>query len=252
MKKQTNRTMFIVFYTLLLTAVTWLTCWQPIWANIPINVIVPIYVLLKLDTVFFEKLKLSTLLIMRILILFVIFGFITGDLFVTINLVFLGINILEATLTDFKRKKYQNALIGLLLAATIILSKGEWINPYYRASTIPQIGMLCWIIVYTIWNWVFVTNEFSASIALYHVAILSTPLLGMIIFRDPGMWLMFRAYSLTAGGNVQIAKKSYLEKTLKSDAFSKFVTWTQGVKIQNMLMLLNIVLLAVMTYYALF
>lgn len=244
--KSINKPLFIIIFTLLLTGITLLTSSQPIWANIPINIIMPIFILLTLDTVFFEKLKLSTLVVMRILILFVIFGYMSGELFVKINLIFLAINIMEATLTDFKRQKYYNSLIGLLLAVTIIFIRGTWINPYYTITTGSNIGMICWVIVYTIWNWIFVTNEFSASIALYHVGILSTPILGMLIFKDPGMWLMFRAYSLTTGGNIQIAKKQYLEKALESDKFSKFVMKTKDNKVQIILMVLNIVLLGLM------
>ena len=46
---------------IVITVVSFLTSYFPIWANIPVNVILPFLVLIYLKTVFFEKLKLSTL-----------------------------------------------------------------------------------------------------------------------------------------------------------------------------------------------
>ena len=87
---------------------------------------------------------------MRILILFVVFGLMSGDLFVKINLAFLGINIMETTVTDYKKAKYYNAFVGILLTLTILLLKGNWSYPYYTARGATNTATILWVIVYSI------------------------------------------------------------------------------------------------------
>ncbi len=65
-------------------------------------------------------------------------------------------------------------------------------------------GTIFWIIAYTIWNWIFVTNEFSDSISRLHVGILLAPIVSCLLLWTPGYWLIFRANSLTFGGCVQM------------------------------------------------
>lgn len=80
----------IIFVTMMLTS------FFPLWVNVPINVLLPIYILSTQKMVMFEKLKLTTLLIMRFLVVFVLFNFMQASLFMKIVLVFLIFNILEA------------------------------------------------------------------------------------------------------------------------------------------------------------
>lgn len=242
---KTKSNLVLLALTVIITGISMLTSFQPIWANIPFNIIIPIVVLLKLKTVFFEKLKLSTLLVMRTLVVFAVLGIIPGDFYVNLVLVFLGINILEATFTDFKRKKYFNFVTGIIMTGSVFLLKGLWLGKYYEASSNNIYGMVAWIIAYTIWNWIFVTNEFSPSIAKLHVGILAAPIIGSILTANPGFWLIFRANSLTTGGNIQIANKEYLEKTLEDSSFTKFVHWTKKDSVQIVLMILNIALMGV-------
>lgn len=252
--------------TVLITGVSILTSFQPVWANIPFNVIIPILVLIFLNTVFFEKLKLSTLIIMRFLIILAVFGVIPGNIYVKLVLVFLVINILEATLTDFKAKKYYNFVTGLVLAAgtiPIFWFSSEWITegaiwggPYYHADAIGStpalaiIYVVCYIIAYTIWNWLFVTTEFSSSISYLHVGILSAPIIGSIAFLNPGLWLIFRANSLTFGGVLQISNKDYLEKKLDNSKMTKFIEFIRKTKVQIVLMLINLALIIVPSVFA--
>ena len=148
--KNVNPFILLVLLTALMTALSILTSYQPIWANVPINIILPIVVLLKLKTVFFERLKLSTLLLMRALIIFSVLNVFPGDLYVKIVLIFLCINILEATLTDLKRKKYCNVVTGIALIASIFFINIEWLDYYYVASSKSSLGMVFWIIAYTL------------------------------------------------------------------------------------------------------
>lgn len=243
-KKSINQNLLLVLLTALFTILAMLTSYNPIWANIPINVVIPTIVLLKLKTVFFEKLKLSTLVLMRALIVFAALGFLNGHLYVKIVLIFLAINIIEATLTDLKRKKYFNVVTGLLLTVSILAMTGTWFGKYYDANLPTSLGTVLWWIAYTIWNWFFVTNEFSPSIAKYHIGVLASPIIGVLITMNPGLWLIFRANSLTIAGFIQIAKKQTWEKSLKNQKFSVFVETTQKNSIQLLFMIINIALIA--------
>ena len=117
---------------IVITVVSFLTSYFPIWANIPVNVVLPFLVLIFLKTVFFEKLKLSTLIVLRTVIVVAVFldyfANIGGIWFVYVVLVFLSINILEATFTDLKYKKYFNFETGLVLAASVLAFAPSWIN----------------------------------------------------------------------------------------------------------------------------
>lgn len=241
--KKINQNLLLVILTAIFAGLAMLTSYNPVWANIPINVIIPVIVLIKLKTVFFEKLKLSTLVLMRLLVVFAALNIMDGQLYVKIVLIFLVINILEATLTDLKRKKYWNVVTGLALCVSIIWMNGTWLDEgkYYVAGY-TALGTVLWWIAYTIWNWFFVTNEFSASIAKYHVGVLIAPIIGVLIKMDPGLWLIFRANSLTIAGFIQIAKKETWEDTMKSDKFSKFVTATKGTAVQVVFMVINVAL----------
>lgn len=247
-----------LIFTGLILGISILTSFQPVWANIPFNIIIPILVLIFLKTVFFEKLKLSTLIVMRTLILFAVFGVFAGSIYVKIVLVFLVINILEATFTDLKKKKYFNFVTGILLALSTIpvfwfssvwvtagSSAAIWAGPYYYADTVAISGTICWIVAYTIWNWLFVTNEFTPSIAYLHVGILLAPIAGSVIFMHPGLWLIFRANSLTIGGVFQISNKDFLEKKLENNKMARFIDFVGTTKVQVVLMLVNSILIAI-------
>lgn len=240
-----------VILTASIMGVSMLTSFLPVFANIPINVLLPIGIMLTCKMVFFEKLKLSTLIILRALILLAVFNILNRDIYMKIVLIFLAINIAEATWTDFKRKKIWNGITGILLTISVYFLQTEWIDlvnlaPFahiYEANMVTVWGTILWIIAYTIWNWIFVTNEFSDSIARLHVGILLAPIFSCLLLWTPGYWLIFRANSLTFGGCVQIYGKEKLEVGLKSDSFSKFVNCTKTTSAQIVFMIVNIVLM---------
>lgn len=240
--------------TLAIGAVSVLTSFQPLWANIPFNIVAPLLVLIFLKTVFFEKLKLSTLILMRALIVVAVLGFIPGQTYVTVVLAFLVINILEATMTDLRKGKVWNAVSGLALAASVFyffggtsawLDPDSWYGPYYLTDARTDIATICWIVAYTIWNWLFVTHEFSPSIAFLHVGILAVPIIGCAVFADPGLWLIFRANSLTVGGVFQISCKARLEERLENRRMASIVAAVGKRGPQVVLMILNLALIGV-------
>lgn len=244
-RKKMKLQQFVIWFmfTACVLGVSMLTSYFPIWGNIPLNVIPAILVLIYLKPVFFEKLKLSTLVIMRILIVLAVLNVIPGSTYVNLVLIFLVINILEATFTDFKHKQYFNFVTGLILAVSVFLLKGVWEGGVYSANAYTVPATIAWIIAYTLWNWIFVTGEFSPAISLMHVGILLAPIVGSIITMNPGIWLLLRANTLTFGGILQISNKDYFESSLKNDRFSNFVDFTHKKNVQLIFMIINLILL---------
>lgn len=248
---------------LIIFTMSMLASFFPLWANVPFNVILPIVLLLSRPMVMFEKLKLSTLLIVRALIVLVLFGLIKSELYIRIVLIFLIINILEATFTDLiKNKMYYNFVTGLFLAASVLCLGAIWqpevTGPYsgiyltyvtknsgtlFQMSTIEWAATIGWIIAYTIWNWLFVIGEFSPSIGFLHIAILGSPILSCLVLRNPGYWLVMRANSLTSGGVIQIAAKSQLEKELSNPTLTKWIAKIKTNSTQAVLMFINLALI---------
>lgn len=240
----------------------------PLWVNLPVNVILPVLILFKLRMVMFERLKLTTLVLMRFLVLLPVFNLMPGSLYVKIVLVFLFINIMEATMTDLlKNKMYFNFVSGLFLAISVFFLAGAWTDgvcgPYsaiytadvtnkgmglFNLNGITVSATICWVIAYTIWNWIFVIGEFSPSVSYLHVGILLSPILSMLVFGNPGYWLIFRANSLTTGGIFQIWKKDYVEKRLENDRMASFIKVVKSGRVQALLMVVNLVLIAYTAY----
>ncbi|HZJ68426.1 MAG TPA: hypothetical protein VFD28_00265 [Candidatus Eisenbacteria bacterium] len=268
-KNSQGRGFFILF--LIIFGVTMLTSFFPLWANVPFNIIFPILVLLTKPTVMFEKLKLTTLIIMRTLIILVLFHVMPAPLFYKLVLIFLIINILEATFTDLlKNKMYFNFVTGLVLAVSVLCLGAMWIpevtgpysglyltyitekGPLFEITNIKMLATIAWIIAYTIWNWLFVIGEFSPSISYLHIGILATPIVSSLVLWNPGIWLLARANSLTIGGVIQIANKDTLEKNLDNEKLSRFIDKVKTNNIQLILMILNLVLIAysVIVYFS--
>lgn len=261
MFKDSQRKGFMIL-VLLIFSITMLTSFFPLWANVPLNVVLPIIVLLTKPMVMFEKMKLSTLVIMRMLILFVLFNVMEASLFYKIVLVFLVINILEATFTDLlKNKMYFNFFTGIALAASVFALGAMWkadvTGPYsglylsyitgqgalFELTDIKMMATIAWIIAYTIWNWVFVIGEFSPSISYLHLGILATPIISCLVLWNPGYWVLARANSLTAGGVIQIANKELLEKKLENKKLTSFITTVKTNRVQFILMIVNLALI---------
>ena len=249
-----------VLFTAAICGLAILSAFEPIWANVPIIVIPAILTFFLAKPVFFEKLKLGTLITLRVLVVFaVIFGF--GGIYAKyIVMAAMIINILEATLTDFKHKQYFNFVSGLALAAGVIFMCGSWggVNNgpgdgynYYFATGANNAATITWVLAYTIWNWIFVTGEFSASVSLMHVGFLGAPLLGCLVTMIPGgfpggfgLWYLIRANSLSIGGYMQICAKNWFEKEFYNEGFEKFVRFTHKWWMQLIFMLICLGLIA--------
>ncbi len=244
-----------VMFTAAITGMAIFSGFYPIVGNVPMIVIPSILVLLLAKPVFFERLKLTTLLTMRIVIVFAAMKLFNPQVYVDLIMLALIVNILEATFTDLLRyKKYFNAVSGFAVALGVVSLRGLWQwdapfgNYYLTRGVIPAVTLM-YALAYTIWNWIFVTNEFSDSVALMHVGFLLAPLLGCLftsgmgVYGGLGMWLLLRANSLAIGGWMQIGAKDWFEREFQSDAFSKFVAWTKKRNVQIAAMLINLVLI---------
>lgn len=268
-------------FTATILGVSVLTSKFQVYGNIPFNIVLGIIVLFAMKPVFFETLKLSTLLVGRVLCIFACFALIPGPIFVVVVLGLYIINILEATMTDFfKNKQYYNGVSGIFVAIgasgvlprfnlghdhntllthlfhrrflkprlgsrfhfRILHQSGFRIQQRGHRTTSVGIGItIAMIIAYTIWNWLFVTGEFSSSVALMHVGFLLAPILGVFIgplvgmgrfgmAPDPGLWLLFRASTLTFGGILQIGGKNWFENNFYFEKFDKFVKYVKNSK----------------------
>ena len=232
--KKVNVDIFVkwIMFTAAITGLALLAALYPIQGNIPFIVIPSIFVLIFSKPVFFERMKLTTLVTVRIVIVF------------------------AATFTDLIRyKKYFNAVSGFALAIGVIALKGAWqynapIGDYYMVHGALPIATILYAIAYTIWNWIFVTNEFSSSVSLMHVGFLSAPLIGSICtlglgqFGGFGLWLLLRANSLAIGGWMQIAAKDWFEREFYNEKFDRFVKWTKQTPVQIICMIINVSLIA--------
>lgn len=245
-----------VMFTAAITGMAILAGFYPIYGNVPLIVIPSILVLLFSKPVFFERLKLTTLLTMRIIIVAAALRLFNPQVYVDVIMLMLIVNILEATLTDLlKHKRYLNAISGFAVALGVVTLRGLWqfdapFGDYYLAKgAIPAITIM-YAVAYTIWNWIFVTNEFSSSVALMHVGFLSAPLLGSLctlglgVYGGIGMWLLLRANSLSIGGWMQIGAKEWFEREFYNERFDKFVKWTKTTPVQVVCMLVNLALIA--------
>ena len=249
-----------IMFTAAITGLALLAAFYPIAGNVPIIVIPSVLVLILAKPVFFERMKLMTLLFMRIVIIFAALLLFNPQVYVDVIMLMLIVNILEATFTDLLRyKRYYNAVTGFVLAFAVISLRGLWqwdapFGKYYLAEGVVPAVTVCYIIAYTIWNWIFVTNEFSPSVALMHVGFLLAPILGCIVTKDMGvfgglgMWLVMRGGSLAIGGWMQIGAKDWFEREFASPKFSAFVAWTKKQNVQLVLMLINLVLLGYCIY----
>ena len=252
-----------LFYKLLMltaaiTGMALLSSFYPIYGNVPFIVIPSVLTILFAKPVFFEKLKLTTLVVMRLLVVAAALRLFDPNIYVDLILVALIVNILEATFTDlFRHKKIWNGISGLALALGVFALHGSWIPDgsapfgmdYYLVGG-PGAVTVLYIIGYTLWNWIFVTDEFSPSVSLMHVGFLSAPIIGCICTLGMGpmggftMWLLLRANSLSIGGWMQIAAKDWFERGFYHERFDRFVTWTKGRNVQIACMIINLALIA--------
>lgn len=254
----------LIMFTAAITGMALVSAFYPIWGNVPLIVIPSILTLIFAKPVFFEKMKLLTLTIMRVLIVLAALRLFNPQVYVDIILLMLIINILEATFTDlFRYKKIWNGISGIALAVGVIALKGVWLPDgtapfgmdYYLVGG-PGLVTLFYIIAYTIWNWVFVTDEFSPSVALMHVGFLTAPIIGCICTMGMGdlgglqMWLLLRAGTLSIGGWLQIGVKGWFEKQFYSEKFAKFVDWVHTTPVQVVLMIINVALIAAAIFIA--
>ena len=241
-----------IMFTAAITGMALISAFYPVQGNVPLIVIPSILVLLFAKPVFFERLKLTTLLVMRIVIVFAALKLFNPQVYVDFIMLALIINILEATFTDLLRyKKYFNAVSGFALAIGVIALRGVWqwdapFGNYYLAEGVIPAVTVFYIIAYTIWNWIFVSNEFSDSVALMHVGFLLAPIIGCIctwelgVFGGFGMWLLLRANSLAIGGWMQIGAKNWFEREYHSPRFEAFVKWTKKRNVQIVAMIINV------------
>ncbi len=266
MKKNFLTVLYTVIALAVLSFFTYLAAVFPVWANIPLCVIIPIFLIIFVSMTRFEKIKISTLIIGRSLILLVVFAVMPQKVFIYIVVALMFVNCMEAALTDWKKGHHLNAVAGIVVAMTSFvlltahfsgfngeigtLFNGKMMNTgWYTTGTLASGSfVIFWAIAYTIWNWNFVNYEFSPAIATWHIAVLTTPFLLLLIFKDAGMWFLTRALSITLCGVFQISFKQKFENAFKNENFAKGLAKVKNQNVQVVLLVLVVIfaMLAVM------
>ena len=130
----------------------------------------------------------------------------------------------------------------LLFTSSYFTNQSTLWNANVTGTTTVGIAItVAMMIAYTIWNWLFVTGEFSSSVALMHVGFLLAPIFGVFVgplvgmgrfgmLPDPGLWLLFRASTLTFGGILQIGGKRWFEENFHYDPFDRKVNYIKNSK----------------------
>ncbi len=249
-------------FTSAITGLGIVAAFWPVKANVPFIVIPSILVLLFAKPVFFEKLKLTTLVIIRLLIIVVALGFFDGQLYVNIVLWMLVVNILEATFTDLiLHKQYYNAVSGFLVAIGVFALSGTWVSSgvmhnYYLANGATTTITILYVIAYTLWNIIFVSYEFRPSVTLMHFGVLSAPIFGSIIngwlgaLGGVGLWLILRANTLSIAGWMQIGNKAWFEKEYYLPWMERLIKWSHKKSVQIVFMCINIILMMIVLIMA--
>ncbi|MDC7220081.1 MAG: hypothetical protein PQJ59_09085 [Spirochaetales bacterium] len=244
-------------YLTAILIMTGITSFIPLWGNLVFAVLFPILVLLTKKMVPFEKIKLSTLLIGRILTILTAVSLLPSRWLILVIAGLMYVNVAEATISDLIKKRWMNVISGIaILATTHILFSSVW-TVVVETGSLTHIGyyivrdprFIFWVLAYTLWNYDFVIGEFSSSVSLYHLAVLSTPLILSLAFGNAGLWLVFRATSLTTGGALQIMFKESLETGLESSGFTKFIEKIKSGPVQFLLMV-SVIILSVLSVIA--
>lgn len=110
----------------------------------------------------------------------------------------LATNIFEAVFRDVVSghpSNYLNAIAGVLLVLTLEKISSIHIDSKKKYRDLSWGGMtLAWIVGYTIWNWVFVYLNFGVQSSIFHLAVLSAPL--VVALFDTERWLQVRVFTL--------------------------------------------------------
>lgn len=221
----------ILLLGLMTTAIA--SVYFPLAVSIPLNILIPIAVILIFRPPILVTIKLITLVIGGILMVLAVLNYFTPERFVIVMIWLLRINMLEAVLLDLYKKNFFNAISGLLLIGASALFEARWYGFYYLMSpaTIP---LIFWIVAYTIWNYNFILLTCDFRISLYHISVLAAPLALLLITHNPGFWLVFRAPSLTHAVTLQAVAETnpYLLDPLHSKRYEYYSNKIKNKKIQ--------------------
>ncbi|MFA7308938.1 MAG: hypothetical protein WC045_02585 [Patescibacteria group bacterium] len=223
-------------YLILVTVVSALAVYFPLFVALPILILIPVVlVFFKGDA--FEKIKLVTLTLGRIVVVLACVHFISPEFIFIAIIWLLRINIFEATMKDLINKRYFNMVTGIaLIVSTWAINLG-WNGTYY---TVLPAAVIFWILAYTIWNWNFVYGQFSRAISLFHVLVLSSPLIFILAVHNPTLWLIARGNSLTFAAITQIGFKQQVTGYFTNKRFEKVTKIVADTRVQAGIMALNL------------
>lgn len=175
--------------------------WKPYLIVPLVYTVLPSLVFILRSMDIFVRIKLGTLIFGALLYLAALFVWMDPSFVMVIFVWLLRINIAEAVITDFVHKKYLSALSGLVVLISMSAMVFSWDGIAYH---IAQPHLLLWAVIYTAWNWNFVLGRFGMPIAIYHVAILTAPWIGVFVLNDFSLWVLMRGFTLNMGGSAQV------------------------------------------------
>lgn len=206
--------LFIGGWALLLAAISVASFTFPLAIGVPLTIVLPTVVLVAVKAIAFERLKLATMIVGRVLYTLTVLGIMPVKVFIPLLIWILRVNILEAVAADVSIKRYGNAVAGVALVVSSLWLDGAWVSGttyYFFSGTF----IVPWIAAYTLWNWTFIGNYFSKPLAAYHVAVLAAPLLYVTLTWQPGFWLIMRSITLNLGGCVHLTARQTIEDRLQ-------------------------------------
>jgi len=221
----------------------------PVHVSLYTHVLFPLLVMLIYGMLTrFGYIKLNTLVLGRLFIILAALGI--GDSYIHIvYLILLQVNILEAIILDSTKKKYFNAISGLLLLGSSFYLVLCWTESYLL---VVNENYLLWIVAYTIWNANFVTLQLSGAYFVHHFLILLSPIIACIVLFDFSYWLMFRETSLVLGIATLASVKGKLSTMEQERPFSSWFENIEACIIQKKIQVLLSIVVGVCVLMQLF
>lgn len=246
-KGKRNSLLFIMvilfFYACYASTIAFTAVYQPFLVMMPLHIILPFISSFVVEIEPFERYKISTLVFGNILVILVILGSIPVPFFVLLVPWLLRLNIVEAMVEDYTKKRYFNLYNGVLLLLLTIPLFFTW-DGYLVSMHLN--GIIYWIIMYTLWNWNFVLARFSNGLSMFHIAVLAAPIVFIISTLNPMYWLASRGYTLTLSGIMHLHYKEQISQYLYSDTLEKYKPKILSRNVQGFLSLVFTVLAILM------
>lgn len=198
-----------------------------------LHILLPLVLFLFGSMEGFVRMKIGTLVFGAFLYAGALFMWVDPTLVMVLFLWLLRLNIFEAIITDIVRKKYLSAISGSALLLATSSMAFLWDGVAYRVD---QPLLALWALAYTVWNLNFILGYFGMPTAIYHVAILSAPWIGVFIMQDLSLWVLMRGFTLNTGATAQVLFQQLVVSRFTHPATERLSHLIMGKRVQATLM----------------